>query len=777
MSHDFDPITNDSNNEHFQDVLARALGNPSRRSMLKGSAGLAAMLALPMLPGCGGGSDTASTGVASTAAGASSIPALPNDSTLKFAAVQNNILDQITVPPGYNVQVLHATGDTLGSGATAYTNMGTETGDSWAHRVGDHHDGMELFYIDSSGKSQYKPTSKAVLAINHESSADSHLLMPTGQTSGTGKGKKFSQFSGYDGGVRPGDEVLKEINLHGISVVELTLDANGKPTGYNPTSSLNRRVTPQTPAEVHGPAAHLSDLRDLMVTRFSPTGATVRGTLNNCGHGPTPWGTYMGCEENWAAYFNVRAGGIAPTDTKMLASRKRYGLAAAPFVAGSSTWPAYAGSQGWYTPTNLPDTDFRFSRWNIEASGASARDDFRNEPNTFGYNVEIDPANPASVPAKRMAMGRFAHEAAVCSLPVVGSPLAFYMGCDSRNEYIYKFVTTATWSAADIGGGMAAGNKYLNEGKLYAAKFNDDGTGQWLELNISNPAIKNYSQFAFANQAEVLVHTRIAADAVGATQMDRPEWGAVNPANGEVYFTLTNNSVANRTPVSTNAANPRAYADPDGRMGTGNPNGHIIRFKEAGNLSTATTFTWDIFVFGAEDDSAADVNISKLSRNNSFSAPDGLWFSYSTGICWIQTDDGAFTDEANCMLLAAVPGKVGDGGQFVVANTMTTPTPSTAAQRTFVGGILGESRLRRFLVAPKGAEVTGLTETADGKTLFVNIQHPGELTAALGTSSDFTYESQWPSNGGGIPAKYGSGKRPRSATLMITKADGGKIGM
>ena len=777
MSHDFDPITNDSNNEHFQDVLARALGNPSRRSMLKGSAGLAAMLALPMLPGCGGGSDTASTGVASTAAGASSIPALPNDSTLKFAAVQNNILDQITVPPGYNVQVLHATGDTLGSGATAYTNMGTETGDSWAHRVGDHHDGMELFYIDSSGKSQYKPTSKAVLAINHESSADSHLLMPTGQTSGTGKGKKFSQFGGYDGGVRPGDEVLKEINLHGISVVELTLDANGKPTGYNPTSSLNRRVTPQTPAEVHGPAAHLSDLRDLMVTRFSPTGATVRGTLNNCGHGPTPWGTYMGCEENWAFYFNVRAGGKAPTDTKMLASRKRYGLAAAPFVAGSSTWPAYAGSQGWYTPTNLPDTDFRFSRWNIEASGASARDDFRNEPNTFGYNVEIDPANPASVPAKRMAMGRFAHEAAVCSLPVVGSPLAFYMGCDSRNEYIYKFVTTATWSAADIGGGMAAGNKYLNEGKLYAAKFNDDGTGQWLELNISNPAIKNYSQFAFANQAEVLVHTRIAADAVGATQMDRPEWGAVNPANGEVYFTLTNNSVANRTPVSTNAANPRAYADPDGRMGTGNPNGHIIRFKEAGNLSTATTFTWDIFVFGAEDDSAADVNISKLSRNNSFSAPDGLWFSYSTGICWIQTDDGAFTDEANCMLLAAVPGKVGDGGQFVVANTMTTPTPSTAAQRTFVGGILGESRLRRFLVAPKGAEVTGLTETADGKTLFVNIQHPGELTAALGTSSDFTYESQWPSNGGGIPAKYGSGKRPRSATLMITKADGGKIGM
>jgi secreted PhoX family phosphatase len=775
MSHDFDPITNDSNNEHFQDVLARALGNPSRRSMLKGSAGLAAMLALPMLPGCGGGSDTASTGVASTAAGASSIPALPADSTLKFSAVPYSIADQVTVPPGYNVQVLHATGDTLDpTKATAYTNMGTETGMSWEQRVGDHADGMELYYIDANGKSQYKPTSKAVLAVNHESSADSQFLMATGQTSGTAKGQKFSQFGGWNGGVRPGDEVLKEINLHGISVVELTLDANGKPTGYNPTSPLNRRVTAQTPAEVHGPAAHLSDLRDLMVTKFSPTGATVRGTLNNCGHGPTPWGTYMGCEENWAFYFNVRAGGKAPTDTKMLASRKRYGVAAAPFVARSTTWPALAISQGWYTPTDLDDTDFRFTRWNTEASGASAREDFRNEPNTFGYNVEIDPANPASVPAKRMAMGRFAHEAAVCSLPVVGSPLAFYMGCDSRNEYIYKFVTTANWSAADIGGGMAAGNKYLNEGKLYVAKFNDDGSGQWLELNISNPAIQNYSTFKFANQAEVLVHTRLAADAVGATKMDRPEWGAVNPANGEVYFTMTNNSAANRTPLTTNSVNPRAYADPDGIRGTGNPNGHIVRFKEAGNLSTATTFTWDIFVFGAEDDSAGDVNISKLTRANAFSSPDGLWFSNATKICWIQTDDGAFTDESNCMLLAAVPGKVGDGGQFMVANTNAT---STAAQKTFVGGILGESRLRRFLVAPRGAEVTGLTETADGKTLFVNIQHPGENTAALGTSSDFTYESQWPSNGGGIPAKYGSGKRPRSATLMITKADGGMIGM
>jgi secreted PhoX family phosphatase len=766
MSHDFDPIHNNSGNEHFQEVLARALENPSRRSILRGGVGLASMMALPMLPGCGGSSSSPAT---------TGLPTLAASSTLAFTAVDKSILDQIILPAGYTAKVLHATGDTLNATAAAYTNAGTETGDSWEFRVGDHHDGMQLFYIDAGNKATYTATNKAVIAMNHESSADAHFLSSTGQTSGGVTGKKFDQFGSWDTLARPGDQVLKEINLHGISVVEVTLDGSGKPTGYNATSTLNRRITPQTVINVAGPAAHLADLKALMVTQFDTTGTTVRGTLNNCGHGATPWGTYLGCEENWAFYFNIPTGGTAPTG-KLLTSRQRYGVASAA-ISGTATT---AVSQGWFTPTDLADTGSRFSRWNISASGASAANDFRNEPHTFGYNVEVDPADPTAVPSKRMAMGRFAHEACVCATPVVGQPLSFYMGCDSRNEYIYKFVTTANWSASDVGGGMAAGDKYLNEGKLYVAKFNSDGKGQWLELNISNTLINDYTTFDFANQAEVLVHTRLAADAVGATKMDRPEWGAVNPANGEVYFALTNNNATNRTPAKVDAANPRAYNDPDGRKSSGNPNGHIIRFKETGNLSTATTFTWDIFLFGAEEDSVADVNISKLTSKNSFSSPDGLWFSQNTGICWIQTDDGAFTDETNCMLLASVPGSVGDGGEFVVNNQLTTGTPATTTtgtQKTFVGGILGESRLRRFLVAPKGAEVTGLTETADGKTLFVNIQHPGENTAKLGTNPTYSFESQWPGNGGGLMAAHGPSGRPRSATLMITRTDGGRIGL
>jgi len=264
----------------------------------------------------------------------------------------------------------------------------------------------------------------------------------------------------------------------------------------------------------------------------------------------------------------------------------------------------------------------------------------------------------------------------------------------------------------------------------------------------------------------VLLNTRHAATAVGATRMDRPEWGAINPKNGEVYFTMTNNS--SRTVANTDGANPRAYADNDGLTRSGNPNGHIIRFRELGNVATASQFTWDIFLFGAEEDAGAGINLSELTDQNDFSSPDGLWFSQATGICWIQTDDGAYTDVTNCMLLAAIPGRVGDGGPITVQNSLGG---ASGSENTFIGAALGEARLRRFLVGPKGCEITGMTETDDGRTLFVNIQHPGESTPALG-AGPFNFQSQWPGNEG-----YGPAGRPRSATIVITRTDGGVIGL
>jgi secreted PhoX family phosphatase len=737
---DNDHVLNTSNNPHFESILAQSLNNPSRRHLLRAGVGLAG---LSMLPGC-----------ATLSPGSSALPA-----NLSFPPVEKSLLDNVILPPGYQYKVLHATGDSLSPSLNKFSNKGIES-DDWSQRVGDHHDGMDIYFIDENGKYTEKQTTRAVICVNHESSADAHFMHPNGQTSNNMNGKKFTQFGDWDLGVRPELEVLKEINQHGISIVEIFKTAQGWQMKDN--SPLNRRITAQTPTRISGPRAIMEDIRSFMVTRWDTAGGMSRGTLNNCGHGKTPWGTYLGCEENWAFYFQSTGASSALT-AKELASRRRYGVALAAPSAGTTK----TISQGWHT---VSATDDRFARWNLAAVGANAEKDFRNEANTFGYNVEIDPLSPNSTPAKRTAMGRFAHEAAVCSVPKAGEPLAFYMGCDARNEYIYKFVTTAVWDPRDVGLGLSAGDKYLSEGKLYVARFDPTGQGEWLELTTKDPRIANNSIYKFTNQADVLINTRYAADAIGATKMDRPEWGAVNYRNGEVYFALTNNNASNRTPTKTNAANPRAYMDTDGVKGAGNPNGHIIRFKEHGQPSTSTTFAWDIFLFGAEADSG-DANLSGLNAKNEFSSPDGLWFSKATGICWIQTDDNAFTDESNCMMLAAIPGQVGDGSKITVKNKMTVAgAEQTGTQETFIGATLGESKLRRFLVAPPGAEVTGLAETPDGCTLFVNIQHPGELSKPLATGS--SPQSVWPGNQG-----YGVAGRPRSATIVITRADGGVIGL
>jgi uncharacterized protein len=743
MSDRRDDDCNPTDNEHFQQVLARGTAQGlNRRQLIRGGLGLAALSSVPFLSACGGSDEPGRV------------------QALGFTSLDKSLLDSVVLPAGYTYTVVHATGDRLTSAVPVYSNAGTEA-DDWSQRVGDHHDGMVLFHLGSDGRYTDRDSNRAVLAINHESSADAHFFHPRGQTSAGMDGKKFSQFGDWDLGARPELEALKEINHHGVSVVEVER-SNGR-WAMKLDSAFNRRVSAQTVMRVSGPAAHLAGIRSFMVTRFDASGATTRGTLNNCGSGKTPWGTYLTCEENWAAYFAMPKGSTA-VDAKLSTSRARYGVARTALADA-----ALAGtSQGWHT---VSATDTRFARWDVSASGASAADDFRNEPNTFGYVVEIDPLSATSTPVKRVGLGRFAHEAAVCSLPVAGRPLAFYMGCDSRNEYIYKFVSAANWDNADVGRGLAAGDKYLDEGRLYVAKFNADGSGSWIELTLADARIAGYAAYTFANQADVLVNARLAADAVGATKMDRPEWGAVNPANGEVYFTLTNNSNTNRTPTKTDAVNPRAYADADGRKSSGNPNGHIVRFREQDGLATATRFAWDIFLFGAEEDAGA-ANVSALTAKNAFSSPDGLWFSASTGICWIETDDGAMTDECHCMLLAAIPGKVGDGGKVTVQNTMTVSgAVVSGTQDTFVGAALGEANLRRFLVGPKGCEITGLTESADGKTLFVNIQHPGENTPALGTAAAYTLESGWPATQG-----YGPAGRPRSATIAITRTDGDRIG-
>jgi len=717
--------SNTSANPTFDAVLGARL---SRRGLLRGSVGTVGTAVLG--------------GFGVTACGGSDDP-VPEAKVLGFGAVAKSLADTVVVPAGYTASVLFALGDPLAAGVAAYKNDGTD-GD-FDKRAGDHHDGMEWFGLGADGKRNDNATERGLLAINHEATTDEKLS---------------SFFLHANGGTstlpRPASEVDKETAIHGIAVIEVAKTA-GK-WGYAPNSALNFRLTALSDIEIAGPARGHAQL----ITKYSPTGTKTRGTLNNCGTGKTPWGTFLTGEENWFGYFTRGAADDAARgNDKSVTSLKRYGR-----NQGATS------RHGWETG----GTEDQYQRWNNSKTGASANgsDDYRNEMNGMGYIVEIDAYDKTRMAKKRTALGRFAHESAAFGKAVVGQPLSIYMGDDSRGEYIYKFVTTAVWSAADANptDRMAVGDKYLDSGKLYAAKFNADGTGTWVELAMTNTAVAGYATYKFADAADIAINTRLAADAVGATKMDRPEWNAVNPANGEIYFTLTNNSNRSINPTSSqylpDASNPRAYTDMKGTSAqNGNPNGHLVRLKEGASVSS---FSWDVYLFGAE--AGADkalVNISALTADQDFSSPDGLVFSKATGICWIQTDDGAYTDVSNCMMLAAVPGQVGDGGKKTLSYTKADGSKLDIV--TPVGKAATESTLKRFLVGPKGSEITGLAETPDGKAIFVNIQHPGEGTAMANVGDATKYQSQWPANAG-----YGAGKRPRSATIVITKNDGGKIG-
>ncbi|SDM48142.1 hypothetical protein SAMN05428957_106186 [Oryzisolibacter propanilivorax] len=699
----------------------------SRRNLLRGSAASAggALLGSVSLVACGGGG------------GDDDAPPPSRRLQLGFSPVAKGLADVVVVPAGYSARVLLRLGDPIAADVPAYRNDGSDDPATYDRRAGDHHDGMTWFGMDAQGRWSPQAPARGLLVQNHEAITPV-FLHPEGQT--------------VEDGARtvPG-EVLREFYLHGVSIVETARAENGG-WSYAQDSRFNRRVHTLTPMELSGPvrgSAHVA-------TRHDPTGVRVRGTLNNCANGSTPWGTYLTCEENWAGYFRLTS--AQGLDARTRANYQRYGVSG----AGRELWATTQGA------ASAAEQD-SYDRWNAEARGAGAADDYRLGPNTYGWVVEIDPFDPTSTPRKRTALGRFGHEGAALGPVQAGRPLVWYMGDDARNEYVYKFVSDAIWDPADQGRGMAAGDKYLDRGRLYVARFHEDGSGEWLQLTLAQPAIRGYAGYAFADEADVYLNARHAADALGATRMDRPEWTSINPLNGDVYLTLTNNNAAGRPPTRTDAANPRSYNDPkNGKDQKGNPNGHVVRFADAGRDPAATRFTWDVYLFGARATAPADVNLSGLTADNDFSSPDGLWFSQATpGLLWLETDDGAYTDVTNCMLLAAIPGQVGDGGPRTVNNQ---DGAQTRQQATFVGARPGEqgTQLARFLVGPRGCEITGIAESGDGRALFVNVQHPGEDTAAADIGAPARFQSHWPDGGQA---------RPRSATLVITRDDGGVIGI
>ena len=468
----------------------------------------------------------------------------------------------------------------------------------------------------------------------------------------------------------------------GVSVIEI--QRTGDRWQFVQGSPFNRRIHGNTPIRLSGPAAGHALLR----TQADSTGTRALGTFQNCANGKTPWGTYLTCEENFTDCF----GSTDPNQT-FNAAQKRYGVVAA---SKDINWHLHD-----------PRFDLAYNP---------------NELNRHGWVVEIDPFDPHSTPVKRTALGRFKHENAALAETRDGHAVV-YMGDDERGEFIYKFISRDKIDHQN----PKANRDLLDHGTLYVARFDNGdshpdrpkGKGQWIELSHGKNGINAGS--GFANQAEVLIHARLAASAVGATRMDRPEWIVVSPKDGQVYCTLTNNVKRGEDGQPVGGPNPREK----------NVYGQILRWSEQGNDHGAAHFDWDLFVVAgnpAVHPQQPKGGSANITPQNMFNSPDGMGFD-DAGRLWILTD-----------------GDVSNTGDFAGMgnNQMLCADPNT-----------GE--IRRFMVGPVGCEVTGISFAPDQKTLFVGIQHPGE-------------------NGGSTFPEHLPGGKPRSSVMAISREDGGIVG-
>ena len=613
--------TNTTAEPTFEGIVQERL---SRRSLLRGAAA-----SMPLLVAGGAASD----------AQAATADKNANANNLTFSAIALGNADYIHVASNYNASLPIAWGDPMVPGAPAF-QIDNQTAQSQAGQFGYNCDFVGFFPLPDYNA---VTGTRGVLVVNHEYTNEELM------------------FTSYSAANPTQTQADVSIAAHGVSVVEI--QRNGQEWAYVPTSSLNRRLTGETEMQITGPAAG----HELMRTTADPTGTLVRGTLNNCAGGKTPWGTVLTAEENFHQYFG-NTNGLPNGEIKTL--HTRYGL---PTGASERKWERFHDR---FDVAKQPNESFR-----------------------FGWVVEFDPYDPNSVPKKRTALGRFRHEAATTMLTPDGR-VAFYSGDDQQFEYAYKFVTAGQYNPND----RMANMNLLDEGTLYVARFNANGSGEWLPLVFGNGPLTAAN--GFRSQADVLIKTRVAADLLGATKMDRPEDIEGSPVTGKVYIALTNNT--RRTAAGTAATTATDTANPR----PANRNGHIIELVETDNNHAALTFRWDIFMLCGNPATATDSPTFFAgfdpSRVSPISCPDNLAFD-NRGNMWIATDGMPSTFRANDALYAVA---------------------TEGLDRGYV---------KQFLSVPLGAEVCGPEFTPDNTTLFIAVQHPGEGGVIGGTTV-----SNWP---------------------------------
>lgn len=578
------------------------------------------------------------------------------------------------VAAGYDADILLRWGDPITANAPEFDVM-NQSSEAQLQQFGYNNDYVGFVPLAEDG-------SRGLLCVNHEYTNE-EVMFP-----GLGRQDR-ADFAGMTR-----ELVDTEMAAHGGSVVEIARDGETGKWRVVRDGRLNRRISPlHTEMTIDGPAAGHPRLQ----TSADPSGTRVTGTLNNCAGGMTPWGTWLMAEENFHGYFW----------TDKLDSDGKPDLSGQP---EAKQMERYGAPGRWYAWGKHHD------RFNIDKEP--------NELNRFGWVVEVDPLDPAAAPVKHTALGRFRHEGAETTVSSAGH-LVVYMGDDARFDYQYKYV-----SAGVVSEDRAANARLLSEGTLYVARFDADGSVSWLPLVHGEGPLT--AENGFASQADVLIDTRLAADALGATPMDRPE-DAQPRGDGTAYVMLTNNT--RRGADQLDAANPRAESG----------FGHIIEIKENSGDHAATRGQWSILV-KCGDPALAEVGAEwnpETSENGWFGSPDNCAFD-ADGRLWVSTDQGSGW------------GKTGKSDGLYGVETE--------------GALRGHSKL--FFRCPVGGELCGPYFTPGGETLFLAVQHPGtDGTKALkGFERASTFEdpaTRWPDFDPKMP--------PRPSVVVVTRQGGGKI--
>lgn len=688
---------------HINDIIA------SRRALLGGLAGL------PLL------------NLAACATGSEIAPAQPQASPLGFESVAATNADTISLPAGYRWRSLVAWGDALFDSVSGNFDPDALTRAEQEQRWGQNNDMLALFPAEYAFPWPTDQRSN-LLCANHEA-FEPALMFPA-----------LHSLSGFTA-----EHWRAAFASVGISVVRV--DSDGRDWSVHkdstPGQGRNRRITPFTPVVFSGPAAQhkwiaaagavVNAAEPGLAHEPRPAGSVTCGTLANCAGGRTPWGTYLSSEENFDGFFRLSDPAAAPvaeaqTDAAWIWDAGRFGYPLFTRVAGAPLMPSQ------FDITNNP-----------------------HGPSLYGWVVEVDPYDPSWAPRKRTGLGRKKGECATCAIAKDGQ-VAVYMGDDQVDHFVFKFVSDSRFDAAN----RLANRDLLDHGKLFAARFNEDGAGEWLELSVEacNRAVADapYHQ-PFADAGDVAMRAREAAVLLGATPMDRPEdveapvdheWRG----HGMALIVCTNN----RTESFAHPGNPRrGDAQSDATIQQPNHTGHIIRIDEADGDHAARRFTWDVFVLAGDPDAgadftlpggiAADVSVSldgaPTFSGAAFMCPDNICFDTAMNV-WIATDGSpSIAPDCNDSVLATP----------VVAN--------------------GARTVKRFLVGPVGAEICGPTFSLDERAFLCAIQHPGE--SDVGDTP--VRELRWV-RGQRPPSHFpdGGDSWPRSAVVVVTRDDGGRVG-